>query len=246
MANLPIIPLRSRPQAQPDLPFDAGASQVSPPAPQSGPDAPTTTPPAAPPEEQPRRQRQRTATPPQLPRNAAPAPDTDDEVVPPEPLTPDGEFLARVTRIQHWRDAEGRPALDKDGNKRPPTLFFTIDDPAQAKLAAAGKDSCFGYEVDLRLQFTGNFARDTHRLLSGLGCPPASWPKGKPEHGGRPTVSQLCDYLLEQTRGKRFIVKCKAEAGKGENKGRVFCRLKDVRPASGGKLPPQRPDGGGA
>jgi hypothetical protein len=195
----------------------------------------------APAEERPTRSA--AGTPPRL--AGTPAQGTDDDgsgYVPPPPKQPNGQFLSEVSRVNRWLKKDtGLPALDKEGKPSKPVVVFRVVDPKEAQLAQAGKESCYGNEEGtVRIDFEGQGYARTIKHLTDLGCPPSTWPKNAE---GKTPIAALCRHVEDTTRGKRFLVTFKVNAGKGEHKGTPFVNIDKIAPPPApARRPPPRPE----
>ena len=167
--------------------------------------------------------------------------DDDDDNIPPPPLMPDGHYICRLSRIQFWTDKDtGKTKRDKNGNPMAPTVFFVIDDPAEQRLMNAGKPHRYGVEFDgFKLEFGDDYRWRTVAHCATLGAPEMTWPKN-PKTGQASKVL-LAAYLLEVTRGKKFLAEVRPEAGKGEHKTTMYKRMKSLKTAPAAAKPAPKP-----
>lgn len=184
----------------------------------AGPGSADDTAPVAPPSA-------RAGTPPPLAGTPAQG-DDGSGVIPPPPRQPNGVYLSEVSKVNRWIKKDGTVALDKHGKPSKPVIVFRVVDPAEAKLAQAGKESCYGSEEGtVRLDFEGQGYSRTIKHLTDLGCPQSTWPKNGQ---GNTTIAMLCAHIEATTRGKRFLVTYKVNHGKGENRGTPFCNIDKI------------------
>jgi len=170
------------------------------------------------------------ATAPRMPSQGHTQEDDDDNI-PPPPLMPDGVYLSRLSRIQFWTDKDtGKTKRDKNGNPMAPTVFFVIDDPAEQRLMNAGKPHRYGVEFDgFKLEFGDDYRWRTVAHCATLGAPEMTWPKNSKT--GNASKALLAAYLLEVTKGKKFLTEVRPEAGKGEHKTTMYKRMKSLKTA---------------
>jgi len=162
--------------------------------------------------------------------------DDDEGNIPPPPAMPNGTYLCRVKNIYHPIDKDtGKWQTWDDGSRKQSKVFFVIDDPDEQRKAIAGKENCYGADLDIKLDF-GSFYNQTLGYLTALGCPQIGWPKNEK---GKTNNIMLGEHIMAQTKGKKFAVTVKPEAGKGDKKTTLYKNVKKVAPHTPPKAPPK-------
>lgn len=180
------------------------------------------------------------ATAPRLPSQGH-TQDDDEGNIPPPPAMPNGTYLCRVKNIYHPIDKEtGKWQTWDDGSRKQSKVFFVIDDPDEQRKATAGKESCYGADLDIKLDF-GSFYNQTLGYLTALGCPQIGWPTKISAKTGKPATDNIMlgEHIMAQTKGKKFAVTVKPEAGKGDKKTTLYKNVKKVAPHTPPKAPPK-------
>ena len=167
--------------------------------------------------------------------------DDDEGNIPPPPAMPNGTYLCRVKNIYHPIDKEtGKWQTWDDGSRKQSKVFFVIDDPDEQRKATAGKENCYGADLDIKLDF-GSFYNQTLGYLTALGCPQIGWPTKISAKTGKPATDNIMlgEHIMAQTKGKKFAVTVKPEAGKGDKKTTLYKNVKKVAPYTPPKAPPK-------
>lgn len=175
----------------------------------------------------------------------------DDQFnIPPPPAMPDGEYLCRVKNVYLPINKDtGKWETWDNGDPKQTKVFFLVDDPAEQRKQMAGKENCYGIDLEISIDWGSNWYNRSIGYLTALGAPRIGWPK---DGAGKTSAVMLAEHIMAVTKGKKFLVEARPVAGKGDKKAQLYKNVKKIsappvvkaapKPAAAAPTPEPDPD----